>query len=126
MVVCASLVLASCSGTKQPDFEALHPVTGKVQRAGMPVAKGSLRFIAVPDKQEFMINSEVKEDGSFSLTTVRSTDTRGERKPGAPAGEYSVVYNYPNEDQTKGFTPPVTLPNVTIKSEPNDLILQLP
>lgn len=118
--------LSGC-GPKQPDFETLYPVTGKVQRAGMPVAKGSLRFNAVPDKQDFMIRGEVKEDGTFSLSTVRSTDRRGETKLGVPAGEYIVVYTPPSEDQTKGFDPPVTLRDkVTIKAEPNDLTLQLP
>jgi hypothetical protein len=118
--------LTGC-GPKQPDFEALYPVTGKVQRAGIPVAKGSVRFTAIPDKPEFMIVSEVKEDGTFALSTVRSTDSRGEKKPGAPAGEYTVVYTPPNEDQTQGFSPPVTLPaKVTIKAEPNDLTLPVP
>ena len=93
----------------------------------MPLAGGSLRFTAVPEKPEFMIVSEVKDDGTFSLTTVRSTDTRGERKPGAPAGEYTVVYTPPNVDQTQGFAPPITLPNkVTIKAEANELTLEVP
>lgn len=126
LVGAVALALTGC-GPKQPDFEALYPVTGKVQKGGLPVSGGSLRFMAVPEKLEFVIVSEVKEDGTFALSTVRSTDSRGENKPGAPAGDYSVVYTPPNLDQTQGFTPPITLPaKVTIKAEPNDLTLQLP
>jgi hypothetical protein len=126
LLISLSCTLAGC-GAKQPDFEKLYPVTGKVQRAGMPVAGGSLKFTANPEKPDFTTNCDVKPDGSFTVTTVRNTDSRGERKAGAPAGDYTVVYNPPNEDQTKGFQPPVTLPvKVTIKAEPNDLTLQLP
>ena len=127
LLVGFTLALTGCFGPKQPDFEALHPVTGKVQRGGMPLAGGALRFTAVPEKPEFMIVSEVNADGTFALATVRSTDSRGEKKPGAPAGEYTVVYTPPSLDQTQGFTPPITLPaTVTIKAEANDLTLQVP
>lgn len=119
--------LLGCNGAKQPDFEALHPVTGRVQRAGQPLAGGAIRFNSVPEKPEFSINGLVAEDGTFSLTTVRTTDTRGERRPGAPAGEYSVVYTPPNLDQTKGFDPPITLPTpVKIEAKDNNLTLEVP
>jgi hypothetical protein len=130
----ATLILAAwgisstgCFGPKQPEFETLHPVSGKVQKGGVPVSGGALRFTAVPENPDFMIVSDVKEDGTFSLATVRSTDSRGEKKPGAPAGEYTVVYTPPNLDQTQGFSPPVTLPaKITIKPETNELTLELP
>ncbi len=116
-----------CTASKQPDFEALHPVSGKVQRAGQPLAGGVVRFNSVPDKPEFSINGLVNDEGAFSLTTVRSTDTRGERRPGAPVGEFSVVYTPPNLDQTKIFEPPITLPMlVKIEAQDNNLTLEVP
>ena len=116
-----------CGGPKQPDFDPLHPVTGKTQRAGAPLAGGSLRFNPIPDKQEFIINSLVGPDGTFTLTTVRTTDSKGERRPGAPAGEYSVVYIPESLHQTAGYQPPITLPQkVVIEAKENTLTLEVP
>jgi hypothetical protein len=116
-----------CNTVKQPDFDPLHVVTGKVQRAGAPLAGGSLRFNPIPDKQEFIINSVVGADGTFSLTTVRTTDSKGERRPGAPAGEYSVVYTPESKDQTAAYLPPITLPQkVVIEAKENTLTLEVP
>jgi len=119
--------LTGCNTTPQPDFAPLHPVTGKVQRGGSPLGGGSVRFNPIPDKQEFIINSLVGADGSFTLTTVRTTDTKGERRPGAPAGEYSVVYTPESADQTAAYQPPITLPQkVVIEAKDNSLTLDVP
>ena len=119
--------LLGCNAQKQPDFDPLHVVMGKVQRAGMPLAGGSLRFNPIPDKQEFIINSPVGADGTFKLTTVRTTDNKGERRPGAPAGEYSVVYTPASADQTAAYQPPITLPQkVKIEAQENTLTLEVP
>ena len=120
-------VQIGCSGVKQPEFDALHPVTGKLQRGGQPIVGGSLRFNPIPENQEFIVNSVVSPDGSFKLTTVRTTDTKGERRPGAPAGEYSVVYMPESKDQTVAFEPPITLPSkVVIEAKDNNLTLEVP
>ena len=114
--------------SSQPAFADLYPVKGVVTRGGVPVKKGAVRFTPDPDKQEFTINSEVGEDGTFSLTTVRITDKAGERRPGAPAGKYKVTFVPHLGDQTAGgFTDPVELPQVvTVEAKENDLKLELP
>ena len=122
----AILLFSGCSSGNQPEFADLHPVTGKVQRAGVALQRGSLRFTPVNDKGEFSVNSEVSDDGSFSLTTVRTTDSRGERRLGAPAGEYTVVYAPESLDQTVDV-PPITLPRkIVVEAKDNTLTLEVP
>lgn len=87
-----------------------------------------MRFHPEPDKPDFLINSEVASDGTFSLSTVRTTDKRGERRPGAPAGQYKVIYEPRLGDQTADrYREPVTLPKpVTIEAKSNQLTIDLP
>ena len=125
VLVCGS-TLGCSSGVKQPAFDDLHPVSGKLVKAGSPVGGGMVRFTPSPEKPEFIVNSLVEADGSFKLTTVRTTDTRGERRPGAPAGEYVVVYMPPVVDQTVAHQDPVTLPSkVTVEAKDNQLTIDL-
>ncbi len=127
MLFVIAAAASGCGGPVQPAFDPLHAVTGKVQRGGMPLTGGSLRFNAIPDKEEFIVNSLVGPDGSFTLTTVRTTDSKGERRPGAPAGEYTVVYTPESADQTAAYQPPITLPQkVTIEAKENVLTLEVP
>lgn len=122
------IVVGGCdAGSKQPDFPELHPVKGVVKLGGKPVKGGVVLFSPEPERPEFLVNSEVGDDGSFSLSTVRTTDKKGERKPGAPAGKYRVSYSPPLGDQTAG---PVGEPvpaqqPVTIASGDNDLTIEL-
>lgn len=126
LVGCSVLLFSGCSGGNQPEFAELHAVSGKVQRAGVALQRGSLRFTPVNDKGEFSINSQVGEDGSFSLTTVRRTDSKGERRPGAPAGEYTVVYAPESLDQSVDV-PPITLPQkIVVEAKENVLTLDVP
>lgn len=121
--------LSGCGGgSNQPDFPDLNPVKGVVKRGGAPAKGGSVQFAPDPAKPEFMINSVVGDDGSFALSTVRSTDSKGERKPGAPAGTYKVTYTPPLGDQTAdGHVHPVDAPKpVTVKAGDNDLVVELP
>jgi hypothetical protein len=122
------IAAAGCgSGVNQPKFDALHPVTGTVLQSGKAVVGGVVRFTPDPDKPEFLINSEVGTDGKFKLSTVRTTDTTGERKPGAPAGKYSVTFLPKLGDQTTGYQNPVTLPQpVMVEAKDNDLQIDLP
>jgi hypothetical protein len=86
-----------------------------------------VQFVPEPDRPEFLINSEVGPDGRFSLSTVRTTDSRGERRPGAPPGNYRVTYLPPVADQTTGNLEPITLPKpLTVESQSNDLLIDLP
>ena len=120
------MVLAGC-GKPQPKFDELHPVTGVVLSGDRPVSRGAVQFAPDPDRPEFLVNSEVGADGTFKLSTVRTTDSSGERRAGAPAGTYKVTYSPAMADQTSGYTAPVTLPTaVTVEAKSNDLKLTLP
>jgi hypothetical protein len=124
-----ALFLPGCdTATKQPDFPDLHPVKGVVKLAGKPVNRGVVQFTSVPERPEFLVNSEVGDDGTFTLSTVRTTDKRGERKPGAPPGRYRVTYSPPLGDQTAGpVGEPITAPQlVTVSAGTNELTIELP
>src|SRR5262245_45948727 len=82
----AVLAGCGCTDSNPPVFGVLHSVKGVVKRGGQPVAGGVITFTSQLTKSEFLINSEVGPDGTFSLTMVRITDTSGQRKPGARAG----------------------------------------
>jgi hypothetical protein len=126
--VLTALLLAGCGGGNQPAFPELYPVKGVVKCGGQPVVGGSVRFTPEPDRPEFLVNSEVGPDGTFSLTTVRTTDKSGERKPGAAAGSYRVTYMPPAGDQTTGgvsFTPVAAPATVTVAAQENDLSIEL-
>lgn len=121
--------VVGCGGSdNQPEFPPLHPAKGVVKRGGQPVKGGVVRFTPEPDKPEFVINSEVGADGTFTLSTVRSTDKRGERKTGAPAGSYKVTYTPALGDQTAtAVLVPVDLPKpIAIQAGENDLSVDLP
>jgi hypothetical protein len=128
VVCCLGIGLGCGGGSNQPPFSDLFVVKGVVMRGNDPVKGGAVRFQSDSDKQEFLVNSEVGSDGTFSLITVRTTDKQGERKPGAPAGKYKVMY-YPNAaDQTAGgSTDPIELSQaVTVEAKENNLKLELP
>lgn len=121
-------LLAGCDpGRPQPEFDALHPVKGVVKRGAQPVKGGLIQFTPDPNKPEFLTNAVVGADGTYALTTVRTTDKQGERKPGAPAGNYKVTYTPPLGDQTEGGqSPPVELPTaVTVNPGENDIPIDL-
>jgi hypothetical protein len=123
-------LLSGCggSGGKQPDFPDLHPVKGTVTRGGAPVKGGAVQFAPDPARPDFLINSEVGPDGTFALSTVRTTDKSGERKSGAPAGSYKVTFTPPLGDQTAGgAVNPIELTKpVTVTAGNNDLTIELP
>lgn len=125
----AALLVVGCGGEKgQPAFPELVPVKGVVKKGGAPVSGGVVKFTPDPDTAEFLVNAEVGTDGTFTLSTVRTTDKSGERKPGAAAGKYAVTYMPPAGDQTTGGVAlPVNLPPVTISKDGNSaLVLDLP
>lgn len=121
-------ILGCGDASKQPDFPELHPVKGVIKMGGQPVKGGAVRFTPEPDRPEFLINSEVGDDGTFSLSTVRTTDKKGERRPGAPAGRYRITYTPMVMDQTAGgFMEPITPSQTyTVQAGPNDLTIDLP
>lgn len=91
----ASLVIQSGCGGSSP-FDTV-PVTGKVQLADGKTLTGyamkSIRFTPVStDPESRVATAEVKEDGTFSLGTLKTGD-------GALPGKYTVgmtiLKNYP-------------------------------
>jgi hypothetical protein len=125
----AAGVLAGCgSGTSdQPAFPELLPVSGVVNQGGKPVTGGDVRFTPEPTRSGFMYTAEVGADGRFTLQTVRTTDGKGERKPGAPAGQYKVVYVPVMVDQAAGTPEPAELRQpVTVDPKATDLKLDFP
>ncbi|MFO0965721.1 MAG: hypothetical protein U0793_09080 [Gemmataceae bacterium] len=125
----ATLAAAGCGGDRsQAEFGELVPVSGVVTRGGAPANGGVVEFVPDPNKDEFMINAEVGSDGRFSLTTVRTTDTKGERKNGLAPGKYRVVYRPPLSEQALG-APPETVElaaPVTVAKADSDLKITLP
>jgi hypothetical protein len=128
LLVGAALLTGCGQDKKQPDFPDLQPVKGTVKRDSNPVKGGVVRFVPDPDKPEFLINAEVGPDGTYTLTTVRTTDSQGERKPGAPPGTYKVTYMPSLGDQTAGgkMEPIELKAKVTVKSGDNDIPIELP
>jgi hypothetical protein len=128
----AALLAAAASGcggdSKQPAFPDLVPVKGVVKRAGQAVKGGAIQFVSDPAKPEFLTNSEVGTDGTFALSTVRTTDSRGERKAGAPPGKYKAVYQPPLGDQTAGGQmEPINVPGpFEVKAGDTEVTVDLP
>jgi hypothetical protein len=128
LLLLAALVAGCGGGGNQPTFPELAPVKGAVKRGGQPVKGGTVQFVPDPERPEFLTNSEVGADGTFTLTTVRTTDKSGERKTGAPLGKYKAVYQPPLADQTAGGQlDPITVPGpFEVKAGGNEIMIELP
>ena len=125
----ALVLIAGCTeGRNQPSFPDLNPVKGTVTVAGKTATGGVVTFHAEPRNEDFLINSEVGGDGGFSLSTVRTTDSRGERKPGVPSGKYTVTFTPPLGDQTAGGSQePISLPApVSVSGPETNLKIDVP
>ena len=124
----ASVLCAGCGGSgDQPAFPELSPVHGLVKRGGQPVSGGMIQFTPEPNKPEFLINSPVGTDGTYSLSTVRTTDRVGERKSGAPTGAYKIRYTPPtNTKDVAALAQVEIMEMVSIKPGDNELIIELP
>lgn len=120
---------AGCGGeTAQPKFPDLVPAKGVVKRAGAAVTAGAVQFLPDPPTADFLVNAEVGKDGTFALSTVRTTDKTGERKPGAPPGKYKAVFQPPLGEQTAGgVLEPVNVPGpFEVKAGGGDIVVELP
>ncbi|HEV3384348.1 MAG TPA: hypothetical protein VG097_06005 [Gemmata sp.] len=124
----ASVLCVGCgSSGDQPTFPELSPVHGLVKRGGQPVSGGMIQFSPEPNTPEFLINSPVGGDGTYSLSTVRTTDRGGERKSGAPAGSYKIRYTPPtNTKDVAALAPVEMMEMVSIKPGDNELTIELP
>lgn len=121
------LTLAGCSDDKpKGDLPALHPTKGKVMRGKAPAAGGTIQFKADPPKPEsdnWMVNAEVKPDGTFDLETIHALSMK--RGPGAPAGTYKVMY-IPSMAESQNVVPVAIPKPVTVAEGPNDLTIDVP
>lgn len=130
-IVSAALILATCgcggSSQPQPAFAELVPVGGSVTRGPKTVSGGILQFFPDPKNDDFLCNCEVGPNGTFAVTTVRTTDSRGERKPGLAPGKYKIVYRPPLGNQAEGGSQDtLELPNpVTVSGPTTDMKIDL-
>jgi len=81
--------LAGCGSSQDPNQLPVYPVKGQLAFRGKP-ATGA--FVVLHPKSNTGSNvtpprGQVREDGTFSLTTYRSDD-------GAPVGDYKVTVEY--------------------------------
>ena len=120
------LVLGCGGGGDRPEGQLppLFPASGQVTRGGQPVPGGLVQFRAAkttPAATNLIVTSEVGADGSFELSTTHTLSQNKGR--GAPAGDYTVTYMPPGENQEMM---PVTLPGkVAITSGSDNLTLKL-
>lgn len=84
----AMLAVIAVGCNNQPsDVPHTYSVTGTVKyKSGEPVAGGAISFASDADRS-LSVSGEIKDDGSFTLHTVKGRD----RVAGAPEGEYSVT-----------------------------------
>jgi hypothetical protein len=100
----AAVVLVGLTGCSTAvTVPNLHPVSGRVVRAGAPVKGGGLYFAPVNGEQRGLIhNGSVAPDGTF----VAATEVYGATPPtrdGLPAGTYKVTYLPVSDGQKSGL-----------------------
>jgi hypothetical protein len=99
----------------------MHPVKGKLTRAGQAVSSGTLSFTPEGELPPMMIQAAVGADGSFEVVTMDSKS--GKKHQGAPAATYKVIYLPGGADQT---VPPTELAQpVVVEARANELKLDL-
>jgi hypothetical protein len=82
-----------CTSKTTEQRKAVHPVQGKVFVQKQPAVGAFVLFVPVNEganPTDPRPRAEVKEDGSFTLSTYGDAD-------GAPAGEYVVTITWPGK-----------------------------
>jgi hypothetical protein len=80
---------------------AVHPVKGTLHTQGEPLYGAYLTFHPQGDVGMTKGNkpfARVEQDGSFQVTTYDTSD-------GAPAGSYAVTIYWPEDPESRGFSP---------------------
>jgi hypothetical protein len=94
------LVLAALAGcaVSGPEPPPTYPVSGTVYwKKGEPVRGGTIEFKMIPPSAIYTTNTEIRQDGTFTLRTLA-----GNKKiDGAPEGKYQVTVIPASDDQTK-------------------------
>src|SRR5262249_44102573 len=86
VLVLFGLVVLGCG--KGEEMPPLYPVKGKVVNKGKAVQGRRVQFAPVKDQAVIFINGEVGDDGTFTLTTRKGSQSA----PGAPEGIYHATY----------------------------------
>jgi hypothetical protein len=92
-VLLAALAAGACTSQGTDRGKPVQPVRGKVFVQKVPAAGVFVLFVPVNEPAnptEPRPRAEVKDDGSFTLSTYGDGD-------GAPAGEYIVVVTWPGK-----------------------------
>jgi hypothetical protein len=114
------LVLAiGCTPQPHMALAPLHPVTGRVVNGGAAVKGGSVTFSRLNDQTPLIVNAAVDEAGHFELATLQDHM----RHPGAPEGDYQVMYSPPVLG--KGALPVTWAKTVTIAAKANEVVVDL-
>ena len=119
-----AFTLGCGSGRPAGELPTLEPVTGQVLRDGEPVAGGMLRFrqeSAADSASNLVVSGAVDDLGRFQLSTTHALSQQ--KKPGAPAGEYTATY-FPYSDDQDAL--PIEPPDkFTVVAGPNELSIEL-
>jgi hypothetical protein len=103
-VVIALILLAAGCHASVP---RTYPAKGSVRyRGGQPMKGGSVQFNSLTDPA-LRVVGRLRDDGTFTLETSRD----GDKRAGAPAGEYEVTVFPPLSGEHKGAAP-IVLPTL--------------
>jgi hypothetical protein len=122
MAVLLAILTAGCDKDSGPAKVTLHPVKGKLLRAGQPV-KGGYLTLRSDGHPTLIVTAKVGDDGTFEAMTVDTAERGGNRTTGAPEGTYRGEYGPPGTDQS--IMPVPLREPVTIKAGPNDLTIEI-
>jgi hypothetical protein len=123
LYLATAVLLAGCD--RQEPVPDRHPLTGRVVRAGQPVAAGGLIFLPVGRSSGLVVNAPVAPDGTFTAETSRTRPAGGvDVFPGVPAGRYTAVYHPPGDGQKTGLE--VRLGEVDVPAGGTAVTLTLP
>jgi hypothetical protein len=115
----AAPTASGCGKSNDANLPPLHPVRGQLLNKGAPVTEGAVSFHPLNEQAAVIINGKLDNEGRFELTTVRGAS----RVPGAPAGQYQVIYSPPVLGKN---ALPVSLPGLTkIDAGTTDLALDM-
>jgi hypothetical protein len=131
LLAAAIAAMLGCYSDPPVKWTDTYPAKGVVKVGGKAASDGVIQFRPEdPANADFVVTADVAKDGtgSFTISTGHAHDRRGERKPGAPAGKYTVTYSPPQANQTasKPSLPITGSQPVVIITGDNNLTIDLP
>lgn len=128
LAVAFTATALGCSGGSKP-LPDLYPVSGTAKVGGSPTTGGYISFRPVDEaNKDFAVSGKIEADGTFTLNTIHALDKSGERKTGAPAGNYTVQLVPVVGDQTTGggYEPLQAISPVTVSAGKNEIVVEFP